>query len=897
MGRSTIVVLALLAFVAPRLAVGQATGTTATTHVPVKNQEVKLAPEADLINGVDDIDPSGNCVVEVKKYCGELTAGEGRLANCLSDQIAESESVDSEEGTDTISDSCREDVYQYKILRNTNINLNVPLAKACKIDAEKFCNVSWFFGYKTGQVISCLRDIKDRLAPACQRLVFRVQMDAAEDYRADVQLYEACKADAETLCKDVKLGGGRVQACLRDHRKQLSWPCDYQLFRQESENADDVRLSVRLFANCVVDKRKFCQDIEPGAARVKDCLEANRHKPTFSKACKEEVDGMIERRVRDFRLDSRLRTSCADDIYSTCAFFGDIDTVDNDDSSVIRCLQDYVEELTNPTCKQQVRKYQELAAEDIRFDVPLADACYQDRQSYCSNVPPGSARVIRCLMKMREKLSSTCRAVLFDEEVRFSQNIDFQYPMKQACLNEIKLFCKDVPHGEARVIHCLQENKYQKDFSKECKEEVRAYEMEAASDYRLNYRLSKSCKTEIDKLCSTVCKAEEGQVCAGSVLRCLTDHRAELQSDACKQEVLYFQKMEVTDYRNDVILAAACRADVDKLCANIEPGEGRVHECLRAHRTQLSDSCRKEELLLEEMEAENVELRPGIMRVCKDERLMFCKGVQPGGARMFRCLAEKMGDMDFGEACRNEVTAKLQRRQANWKLDPPLRKACRSAVKQFCLVEDQQQQEKALVYKCLIHQYDELDAGCQKELGRAMHMAFFVWSPGALLTSDCDEDVQALCLSRRPNMDKTPGAVGTCLATILDEMSDGPGPADPVATGADVPANIPRVLSTECRVLADIAQPPDMKKAFDASLSMLMLKSQLGAVESATGVQMLNRDRLGNARSVTLTGWTALAGVTSLLILIVWGIGFAWQKYRGVPTNKDYTLVVKKTHK
>lgn len=58
----------------------------------------------------------------------------------------------------------------------------------------------------------------------------------------------------------------------------------------------------------------------------------------------------------------------------------------------------------------------------------------------------------------------------------------------------------------------------------------------------------------------------------------------------------------------------------------------------------------------------------------------------------------------------------------------------------------------------------------------------------------------------------------------LDEMSDGPGPADPVATGADVPAKIPRVLSTECRVLADIAQPPDMKKAFDASLSILMLK-------------------------------------------------------------------------
>ena len=47
----------------------------------------------------------------------------------------------------------------------------------------------------------------------------------------------------------------------------------------------------------------------------------------------------------------------------------------------------------------------------------------------------------------------------------------------------------------------------------------------------------------------------------------------------------------------------------------ILPGEGRVHDCLRSKRQQLSDNCRKEELLLEEQEAENIELRPGIMKV------------------------------------------------------------------------------------------------------------------------------------------------------------------------------------------------------------------------------------------------------------------------------------------
>jgi hypothetical protein len=68
----------------------------------------------------------------------------------------------------------------------------------------------------------------------------------------------------------------------------------------------------------------------------------------------------------------------------------------------------------------------------------------------------GSARVIRCLQNQRDKLSVVCRATLFNEEARFSENIDFQYPMKQACLREIDRYCKDVPHGQARVIRCLQ---------------------------------------------------------------------------------------------------------------------------------------------------------------------------------------------------------------------------------------------------------------------------------------------------------------------------------------------------------------------------------------------------------------------------------------------------------
>jgi hypothetical protein len=38
--------------------------------------------------------------------------------------------------------------------------------------------------------------------------------------------------------------------------------------------------------------------------------------------------------------------------------------------------------------------------------------------------------------------------------------------------------------------------------------------------------------------------------------------------------------MEVTDFRNDVILAEACRGDVDKYCKDVQPGAclgGRIY--------------------------------------------------------------------------------------------------------------------------------------------------------------------------------------------------------------------------------------------------------------------------------------------------------------------------------
>ena len=46
----------------------------------------------------------------------------------------------------------------------------------------------------------------------------------------------------------------------------------------------------------------------------------------------------------------------------------------------------------------------------------------------------------------------------------------------------------------------------------------------------------------------------------------------QVTSEECQREIFYFEKMEADDYRNDPLLAEACRLDVEQFCEDVEPG-------------------------------------------------------------------------------------------------------------------------------------------------------------------------------------------------------------------------------------------------------------------------------------------------------------------------------------
>ncbi len=87
----------------------------------------------------------------------------------------------------------------------------------------------------------------------------------------------ACKADVEKFCKDIKPGKGRIVSCLKSHEADLSQACKDHM-GQVRENAKEFMTA------CKPDVKKFCKNIPRGKGRVLACLKS--HKDELSDSCK-----------------------------------------------------------------------------------------------------------------------------------------------------------------------------------------------------------------------------------------------------------------------------------------------------------------------------------------------------------------------------------------------------------------------------------------------------------------------------------------------------------------------------------------------------------------------------------------------------------------------------------
>ncbi|MFL6648275.1 MAG: cysteine rich repeat-containing protein [Sulfurifustaceae bacterium] len=90
-----------------------------------------------------------------------------------------------------------------------------------------------------------------------------------------------------------------------------------------------------------------------------------------------------------------------------------------------------------------------------------------------------------------------------------------------------------------------------------------------------------------------------------------------------------------------------CMEDAKKLCSNVKPGGGRIYQCMTSHEAELTPACR------DHIAQAKARLQQ-FQQACKADEEKFCKGVKPGQGRVLSCL--KSHETDLAPACREEFT-------------------------------------------------------------------------------------------------------------------------------------------------------------------------------------------------------------------------------------------------
>jgi hypothetical protein len=92
-------------------------------------------------------------------------------------------------------------------------------------------------------------------------------------------IVNACAADMKSFCAGVTPGGGRLEACIKSHSRELSEGCRAALLKDAAlRNA------------CAADVKQNCDGVPSGGGRLGACMKA--HFANLSDACKKAFEAV-----------------------------------------------------------------------------------------------------------------------------------------------------------------------------------------------------------------------------------------------------------------------------------------------------------------------------------------------------------------------------------------------------------------------------------------------------------------------------------------------------------------------------------------------------------------------------------------------------------------------------
>ncbi len=219
------------------------------------------------------------------------------------------------------------------------------------------------------------------------------------------------------------------------------------------------------------------------------------------------------------------------------------------------------------------------------------------------------------------------------------------FAQEGACKADIEKLCKDVQPGNGGLKKCLKE--HEAELSAECQAKLK--EGRQDKNEGAGGKMTGEMKAAMKEINET-CKADLDKFCKdvkpgeGRIFKCLKENEAAL-SEVCKAKL--------SEQKVKALKEHPCLADMEKFCKDVKPGEGRVMDCMKTHEAEFSAACK----------ASMAEKKESMMKnnPCSSDIDKFCKDVQRGEGRIMKCLKEH--EAELSDACKAGEAEMKEKRQ------------------------------------------------------------------------------------------------------------------------------------------------------------------------------------------------------------------------------------------
>ncbi|XP_001641258.2 Golgi apparatus protein 1 isoform X2 [Nematostella vectensis] len=581
------------------------------------------------------------CEPVVQTACKDKGKKEGdvMVLSCLMEHL----------NTDAMNHECREQLLHLQFFIARDFSLDPALYKACKNDAHNVCHAKSFSEdsdeVPNGMIVSCLyrnsfEGSPSKISDDCSSHVRRVMHQRALDVHLIPEVQEGCMRDLGQHCS-ANIEKGQEVECLQTNLEKLSEKCRAVIRNFTEQEGEDYQLDQTLVRMCSAMVPKFCEEVitKGDSEGVLPCLIEHKNDVGMDDKCRASIHHWQLIEMKDFTFSSKFKKACRKDVEKHCP---NAETK----HAVVKCLSEKVRNavindkshVISEKCRGELRIAETEEGENIKFNPELYGACNVDVETHCKGIKEGQAQVLECLKDNFDILTTECQKQLFAKEETEVEDPEIDFQLIKSCQSTIQHLCSDVDPKD--LLRCLEKHKRNPQMTKKCREIVLKRQKKQYEDYKLDPELQSACKREIKKFCFNHITKDISQR-DGEMVNCLKKQLPkENLGQSCEMYIRTVIHEEAMDYRLDPKLSKACKDEVSQYCQHIEPGHGKVEECLRNKLEKLKKDgkCYVEVIRTMREGKTDVYADPVLFDACINDIKHLCEDVDPGHGRVMNCL-------------------------------------------------------------------------------------------------------------------------------------------------------------------------------------------------------------------------------------------------------------------